>query len=120
MQHTGLGLSGEVCVNNQDGRVSAFVLSCIAAPLPSKRQTAVDDLGPVYTKRKTQIFPRVLASHLHENPVFNHRKRLFLKTLKAEVEISDLRAVTCCRVNVTIGYNLPSLLDQAEKPKPIQ
>ena len=40
------------------------------------------DVGPVYTKGK-----RVLASHLHENPVLITKpKQLFLKTL-AKVEI---------------------------------
>jgi len=50
-------------------------------------------LRPVYTKGLW--FPCGLASHLHENPFFYHRKQLFLKT-PAKVEISEN---TGCRVS---------------------
>ena len=45
-------------------------------------------LGPVYPEGNTDISTRFGLSFTRK-PSFHHRKRLFLKTLKAKVEISD-------------------------------
>ena len=71
------------------------------------------NLAP-FTQRQKQIFPRVLTSHLHKNPVFNQRKRLFL----AKVEVSDTTGyVLSCQPGETgfwvlgFGFECPEKRD---------
>ena len=58
-----------------------------AISLLSELGVCGQSLRPRLHQGKTQIFPCGLAS-LHQKPVFNHRKRLFLKTL-GKVEILE-------------------------------